>query len=1002
MHILCGCREVTLNVPNNLFHSPRYLPLVRLSSHTTILTTTARTVLTQNYVNDSSHPITECQYDFPLYDGVSVVGFTCQVGLRTIKGIVQEKGKAEALYHDAVSKGETAGLLSQGTTADVFTTRLGNVPSGEALIVTVTYIGELKHDVGAASIRFTIPTNIAPRYGNSEALSRGPQGTAIAQGESISITVDIDMAKGSFIREVRSPSHPIAVTLGNTAHASSSEDLVASRASASLSQNNSVLDKDFVLEILNSASTSPKAVLEEYTGDATDRALMVTLVPSFNLPSAKPEVILVADRSGSMNMKIPTLIRALKIFLRSLPVGICFNICSFGSSHTFLWPSSQLYDERSLDEATQHVESFSANYGGTETLAALRGSIERRDPYQDLTLILLTDGDIWQQQTVFDYLNHSLQASKKTIRVFPLGIGDSVSSGFIEGVARAGKGFASVVGENEKMDAKLIRMLKGALIENVTDYTLEVNFEPDKQEDDDFVLVERVVDSLENVTLDDAIGVKTTHSKSREGAHLETNRGQLGKADISGEPVSKSDGHRVPVVSVPKLLQTPQEILPLYPSARTTVYLIMSPETPQRKPTAVILRGSTSQGPLEVSIPVECLADSGETIHQLAARKAVSELEEGRGWLTLAKDRDGALLKQRYSYQSEEVSTGFTPFNSATTESRKVKKSQFQEMVEREAVRLGVQYQIGGKWCSFVAVEGDQQSVQAGNSYARVSGTTTGNPSTQSSSLFGAARGGVRASAQSSSGLFGSGNYCSAAVQPSSGVFGDSNSLTAAAQPPFGLFGARGSRSQAHALLAPSPNSIFGAPAAGQSRSGRGGSKNFSMAPQDLSTRSSGVSNINPPADDEDDSTEFDEIDPEEQMRGRAPSSTASLFGNVTPNAQALSSFRVQQADPLDQIISLQQFQGCWEWTQALLNACGVFGGSITDTMHADNSTSEPSRKTVWATILAVVFLERKMAAEADAWELVVDKAKSFLQQIGVNMQVEMGKSPLKELIEGL
>lgn len=100
---------------------------------------------------------------FPLYDGVSVVEYTCQVGSRVIKGIVKEKAKAKEEYNAAVERGETAGLLEQGPTSDVFMTSLGNIPAGEQLSVTITYIGELKYDFGANGIRFTIPTKISPR-----------------------------------------------------------------------------------------------------------------------------------------------------------------------------------------------------------------------------------------------------------------------------------------------------------------------------------------------------------------------------------------------------------------------------------------------------------------------------------------------------------------------------------------------------------------------------------------------------------------------------------------------------------------------------------------------------------------------------------------------------------------------------------------------------------------------------------------------------------------------
>jgi hypothetical protein len=69
----------------------------------------------------------------------------------------------------------------------------------------------------------------------------------------------------------------------------------------------------------------------------------------------------------------------------------------------------------------------------------------------------------------------------------------------------------------------------------------------------------------------------------------------------------------------------------------------------------------------------------GETVHQLAAKKAISELEQGRGWISEARDESGLLIKIKH-------------------------EGRFADMVERKAVRFGVQFQVGGKWCSFVAI----------------------------------------------------------------------------------------------------------------------------------------------------------------------------------------------------------------------------------------------------------------------------------------------------------
>lgn len=159
---ICGCYSMPIV---EAYNTRKYLPQVEFKAYTTVISTASTTVLSQTFVNPSpTDDIEECRYVFPLYDGVSVVSFTCQVGSRSVKGLVKEKTKAKEEYNAAVERGETAGLLEQCPTSDIFMTSLGNIPAGEHLSVTITYIGELKHDVGANGIRLTIPTSISPRW----------------------------------------------------------------------------------------------------------------------------------------------------------------------------------------------------------------------------------------------------------------------------------------------------------------------------------------------------------------------------------------------------------------------------------------------------------------------------------------------------------------------------------------------------------------------------------------------------------------------------------------------------------------------------------------------------------------------------------------------------------------------------------------------------------------------------------------------------------------------
>ena len=158
---MCGCYYL----PSiEAFNDRKYLPQIDLRAHTTVVSSSARTVLSQTFINPSPATIVkECRYIFPLYDGASVVGFRCQVGPRIINGTVKEKARAKEDYDAAVERGDTAGLLEQGVTSDVFVTNLGNILAGEKLFVTIIYIAELKYEIGAAGIRFTVPTRISPR-----------------------------------------------------------------------------------------------------------------------------------------------------------------------------------------------------------------------------------------------------------------------------------------------------------------------------------------------------------------------------------------------------------------------------------------------------------------------------------------------------------------------------------------------------------------------------------------------------------------------------------------------------------------------------------------------------------------------------------------------------------------------------------------------------------------------------------------------------------------------
>ncbi|PHH88985.1 hypothetical protein CDD83_6791 [Cordyceps sp. RAO-2017] len=674
----CGCFTIVGD-------QRKCLPLLDVHVHTSILSSASRTTLRQAFVNpDAQAQLGEVRYDFPLYDGVSVVGFKCSIGRRVITGVIKERQEAKKAYESAINEGKVAALLNQDIrAADVFTAALGNVPAGARVEVEITYLGELEHDAEADCLRLTIPTSVAPRYDRTQVLTWAAHDAAGGVAQEVgnmSITVDVQMARECPIANIQSPSHPISVGIGKTSAVSASADEPSSpqRASVSLALEAAQLDKDFVLMVAAAGLTSPVALVEAHPTIPHQQAVMATLVPRFNLPAGKPEIVFVCDRSGSMGMgqKIPNLVAALQIFLKSLPVGVRFNICSFGSQHKFLWQKSQAYNQETLDKAVEHVQSFAANFGGTEMYQPLVDTFNRRSAETNLEVFLLTDGEVWEQTELFQVVDDHVGKSNGAIRIFTLGVGDQASSALVKGVARAGNGFAQMVSDHERMDKKIIRMLKGALTPHIKDYALGITYEGPGSDDgvasrredldDDFEIVGDALRGL-SINTEKGSGEKRENQAEPQGSDRRKEPISLFDPNVQDEDLEMtcaSDGiinesGCLPDIELPRYLQTPYKVPALFPFSRTTVYVLLSDSKSNRQLKSVVLTGTSDQGPLRLEIPVTKTVEKGSTLHQLAARKAMQELEDDRGWPTQARDGDGKLLSKEFPGHTANDVEGF-------------------------------------------------------------------------------------------------------------------------------------------------------------------------------------------------------------------------------------------------------------------------------------------------------------------------------------------------------
>ncbi|CAG8459703.1 11743_t:CDS:10 [Diversispora eburnea] len=275
----------------------------------------------QTYKNTTSETI-EALYKFPIYENSAIYEFEAEIdGDRKIKGIVHEAKEAAEKYKEAV-----AAYLLEEELSDTFQCSVGNLTPQQTVVIKITYISELKHDLENERIRFVLPTRLL------RDMVRVPGNESPVLNATL--TVEVTCRMKSMITSIESPSHLITteLTIGG-------DNKVAK---IQLAEDVSYLEKDFVLVV-------------------------------------KTDIII--DRSGSMSGDpIKKAKEALELILRSLPEDCIFNVVSFVSKFTSLFPESNPCTEETFKKALDHANG--QVYNVFQIVNLISDSLSKRnDPF---------------------------------------------------------------------------------------------------------------------------------------------------------------------------------------------------------------------------------------------------------------------------------------------------------------------------------------------------------------------------------------------------------------------------------------------------------------------------------------------------------------------------------------------------------------------------------------------------------------------------------------------
>ncbi|KAJ3590778.1 hypothetical protein NHX12_008727 [Muraenolepis orangiensis] len=455
----CGCGLLTAN--------KEPVPLKSVDVEVAVRDHVATVSATLLYENGEQSPI-EAVFIFPLPGDAAVCHFSAKIGQSEVVAEVREKQKAREEYDDALSSGQQAFLLEESEQSpDVFSLSVGSLPPGESASIRLEYVTELAVQADDG-LRFCLPAVLNPRYqprgedGGGGTLSCGPGTSVPASLVPYSLTLSASVCSPRPIDKVESNCSldPVQYL-----------DQQQTRATVKLASGHK-FDRDVELLLYYKDAHLPTAVVEAGRPSATpgslmgDPVVMLSLYPEFS-PLAMSsmtksgEFLFVIDRSGSMDcpmgtagpsqMRIDSAKETLLLLLKSLPIGCHFNIYSFGSSYTHIFPNSVVYSQKTMDEALKEIKGMKANMEGTEILEPLKHIFKQPCiPSQPRQLFVFTDGEV----------------------CFSFGIGEGASTALINGLAKEGGGHAQFISGADRMQPKVMQSLRYALQPAVVDISV--------------------------------------------------------------------------------------------------------------------------------------------------------------------------------------------------------------------------------------------------------------------------------------------------------------------------------------------------------------------------------------------------------------------------------------------------------------------------------------------------------------------------------------------------
>jgi Ca-activated chloride channel family protein len=387
----------------------------------------------QRYRNATDSNI-EAVYTFPLPHDAVLLDVEVAIAGRRLKGVVVEKRAAEASYEQAIDGGNTAVMLERAGDG-LLTANFGNLMPGEEASIRYRFAQPLRVEHG--TVRITVPTVIAPRYGDpATAGMQAHQAPVHDLGVSYPFALTIELAGAIARGTIGSPTHPI-----RSQHRGS--DVVVTL------DADATLDRDFVLTAEDVGDQSLAVVESDEDGYVALASFVLDRMDNVAPEPLRLKILL--DCSGSMaGDSIDAARRALQRILASLTRRDRFSLSRFGSHVQHITDGlvavGRIHARR--------IAQIQADLGGTEMARALEAVYAIDAERQSADVLLVTDGEIWAVDALIAKARGAGQ------RVFVVGVGNAVAESVLRRLASATGGACEFIAPSENPENAIVRMVE--------------------------------------------------------------------------------------------------------------------------------------------------------------------------------------------------------------------------------------------------------------------------------------------------------------------------------------------------------------------------------------------------------------------------------------------------------------------------------------------------------------------------------------------------------------